>query len=122
MPPGVQVCSFALDPGVNENYGFSWNPKNSRLCAVSFAFANPKIFQLPLEKPITQWNQVEMKTKCINLSHDGKFGHEEERPKREMEFPSSDWNSQGTMLITATFNGVARLWNNKGKNRIITSF
>eukprot|EP00960_Hanusia_phi_P040797 754656-Hanusia_phi.AAC.5 len=90
----------------NEVFTVAWNPTKSLLASGS-GDSSARIWHVPTSDSGTE---AERNTQWHVLEHSNAQGNEKAK-----DVTTLDWNSDGSLLATGSYDGHARIWNDQGK-------
>jgi len=96
----------------SEVFSCSWNPKLPFLASGS-GDSTARIWKIPTDGPSGRKTGEEAQKSSIVLRH-----FSAANPDKSKDVTTLDWNSDGTLLATGSYDGLARIWDCKGKLRL----
>jgi transducin (beta)-like 1 len=102
-----------LEGHTSEVFTCSWNPKFPYLASGS-ADSTARIWKFQVDAPCGKKASEEAQRSSIVLRHTTNPGGQSSKENVN----TLDWNSEGTLLATGAFDGLARIWDCKGKLKL----
>jgi len=101
-----------LEGHTSEVFICSWNPTNSLLASGS-GDSTARIWNIP---------DIPSGAEAANLcAHPVELKHFTNNQERSKDVTTLDWSPDGTMLATGSYDGVARIWTDKGELKTVLS-
>lgn len=97
---------LTLEGHASEVFICAWNPKHSLLASGS-GDSTARIWTIPTGQ-VSSSKSKDVSSNHIELKHN-------QIPEKSRDVTTLDWNSDGTLLATGSYDGIARVWSNKGE-------